>query len=629
MPKDAHLQDELQKRIQKSMWLIGIISFFFLILFIRLFYLQVVQAETNIRLSKENQMQLKTIKASRGLIFDRNGVVLARNRPSYSICILPFKMDKKVDIVANLLNIRDRNNHPIFDSLELTKRIKNAKKRRFDATRLKEDISIDIVSIIEEHSMELPGIIVKTEARREYPLGKMAFHVLGYMSEIPETIFDSLKEIGYHYGDNIGQAGIEKQYETILRGKDGLEYIEVNAYGRSLGTIEHMPHKDPISGNTLYLSIDSRLQKVAYEVFPDTLKGAAVAINPKNGEVLAMYSSPSIDPNIFSLAATLRSKSWAETSHDPNKPLNNRATSGTYPPGSTFKIVSALAGLDCGKINPKAFMHRSCTGAFKYGNRIAHCWKVKGHGRLRLHDALKVSCNIYFYQLGLKVGDEIINSYATRLGLGQYTGIDLPHERQGWLSGEEAYNIRFAQKGWKWTRGLVLDLAIGQAQIFTPLQLSMMVGAIGNRNAVYKPSILKEERSHGGIVIRQVKPEIKHELNISDSIIEIIQLAMEDVIVGAGGTGRRARVSGIRVGGKSGSAENPHGEKTHGLFVACAPLDDPVIAAAVVVENAGHGGTVAAPVVGGILRYYFAETEEGKELVEYYSQKKDKEKRRL
>ena len=629
MPKDAHLQDELQQRMQKSMWLIGIISFFFLILFIRLFYIQVVRAETNIRLSKENQMQLKTIKASRGLVFDRNGVVLARNRPSYSICILPFNMDKKVDLIANLLKIHDKNNQPIFDSLELTKRITMARKRRFDATRLKEDVSIDIVSVVEEHSMELPGIIVKTEARREYPLGRMTFHALGYMSEIPEVIFDSLKELGYHYGDNIGQAGIEKQHESTLRGKDGLEYIEVNAYGRSLGPIEHMPRKDPIAGNSLYLTIDSRLQQVAFEAFPDTLKGAVVALNPQNGEVLAMLSSPSIDPNIFSLAATLRSKSWAETSRDPNKPLNNRATSGTYPPGSSFKLVSALAGIDCGKINPNAFMPRSCTGAYKFGNRIAHCWKEKGHGRLKLHDALKVSCNIYFYQLGIKVGDEIINSYSTQLGLGQYTQIDLPQERQGWLSGEDAYNKKFAKKGWKWTKGLVLDLAIGQAQIFTPLQLAMMVGALGNRRAVYKPFILKEERSLDGIVIRQVKPEIKHELGISDSIMEIIQRAMEDVIVGTGGTGRRARVPGISVGGKSGSAENPHGEKTHGLFIACAPLDNPVIAVAAVVENAGHGGTVAAPIIGSILRYFFAETEEGKELVEYYFQKKNEEKNHL
>ncbi len=621
MPKSAQQQDELHDRTQKSLWLSGIVTFFFLILFIRIFYLQVIQAETNIRLSKENQMQLKTLKAPRGMLYDRNGEVLARNRPSYSLGILPYTMKKEVDVVANLLKIRDKDSLPIFDSLVLAKRIKKAMYRRFDVTRLKEDISIDIVSIIEEHSMELPGILVQTEARREYPLGPVSFHVLGYMSEIPEAIFDSLKELGYRYGDNIGQAGIEKQYESIIHGKDGLEYIEVNAYGRSLGPIAHMPRIDPLPGNSMYLTIDARLQRVAQEAFPDTCKGAVVAINPQNGEVLAMYSNPSVDPNIFSLAATLRSKSWAQAARDPNLPLNNRATNGTYPPGSTFKVVSALAGMGCGKINPKAFMPRSCTGAYRIGNRVAHCWNLKGHGRLKIREALKVSCNIYFYQLGLKVGDRIINYYAENLGLGQITGIDLPNERKGWLSGEEAYNIRFAKRGWKWTKGLVLDLAIGQTQLVTPLQLALMCGGLGNGDVIYTPFLLKEERSYDGIVIRQLEKHVRYSLNIDADLKKTLHEAMEDVIVAAGGTGRRARVLGMRVGGKSGSAENPHGEKTHGLFIACAPIDNPVISVAAVVENAGHGGRVAAPIVGSILRYFFAETEEGRRLVEEYSQK--------
>jgi penicillin-binding protein 2 len=309
---------------------------------------------------------------------------------------------------------------------------------------------------------------------------------------------------------------------------------------------------------------------------------------------------------------------------DSNLPLNNRATSGTYPPGSTFKLVSSLAGMGCGKINPKAYMKRACTGSFRIGNRIAHCWNLKGHGRLKLREALKVSCNIYYYQLGLRVGDKIINYYAENLGLGQYTGIDLPSEKKGWLSGEEAYNKRFKKRGWKWTRGLVLDLAIGQTQLVTPLQLALMVGGLGNGDVIYTPYLLWEERSYDGIVIRQKEPHVQYSLNLDSDMKKILHQAMEDVIVAAGGTGRRARVPDVRVGGKSGSAENPHGEKTHGLFVAVAPLDKPVIAVAAVVENAGHGGTVAGPIVGDILRYFFAETEEGKKLVEKYNRKNPK-----
>ena len=625
MPTRIHFQDDSQERLYKSLCIIGTISFGFLILCIRLFFIQVIQAYINTRLSEENQMQLSRLKAPRGLILDRNGVVLARNRPSYSICILPYKMNKKVDIVTNLLKIRDNHGLPIFDSLTLIQRIKKAKYRRFDATSLKEDISIDLVSVIEEHSMELPGIIVETEARREYPLGPASFHVLGYMSEIPESIFDSLKEIGYFYGDKIGKSGIEKQYEEFFHGKDGIEYIEVNAFGRSLGPIEHMPRRDPIPGNNLYLNIDARLQEQTYKAFPDTLKGAVVVLNPENGEILAIYSSPSVDPNIFSLAATLRAKSWAKTALDPNLPLNNRAISGEYPPGSTFKPVSGLAGVDSKNVNPDAYMNRPCTGAFRIGSRVAHCWKLSGHGKLKLRDAVKVSCNIYFYQLGLLTGDKIINSYAQKLGMGQITGIDLPHEKKGYLSGEEAHNERHKSKilagkqGWTWTRGLLLDLAIGQAQVFTPLQMALMVGGLGNGNFIYKPFVLKEQRSIDGTVIKQNKPEILHTLNFEPEALEVIQLALEDVVIGAGGTGRRVRVPGIRVGGKSGSAENPHGDKTHGVFIACAPLEKPVIAVSAVVENAGHGGTVAAPIIGNILRYYFSETEEGKKLVALYS----------
>lgn len=615
MPKLAHFQDELQDRIQKSYWLITIISFFIGILLLRLFYIQVIQAEVNIRLSRENQMRLKILKAPRGLIYDRNGVVLARNRPSYAIGIIPAQVKKDVDIVYNLLRIKDSGQQPVFDSLELVENIRRAKYRRFEFTRLKEDVSIDIVSIIEEHSMELPGITVQTEARREYPLGATTFHVLGYMSEIPESQFEMLKDSGYSYGDKIGKDGIEKQYESVFRGKDGREYIEVNAYGRSLGTVENIPRELPVSGNDVYLTLDARLQEVAAQAFPDTSKGAVVAINPQNGEVLIMYSSPSLDPNIFSLSSILRSQSWTEIERDPDLPLNNRATNGLYPPGSTFKLVSGLAGLGSGKVHPGAYMPRGCTGAYRIGTRVAHCWYGKGHGMLRIRDAMKVSCNVYFYQLGLRVGDDIINSYAQQLGLGQYTGIDLPHEKKGWLSGEEAYNIRFAKRGWKWTQGLVLDLAIGQAQTLTPIQLALMVGALGNGKVLYKPFLLKEERSADGSVVQQYQPCVKQVLSFDSTDLSVIQLSMEDVISSPGGTGRRARVAGVRVGGKSGSAENPHGEQTHGVFVACAPLQNPVIAIAVVVENAGHGGTVAAPIVGEILRYYFLETEEGKQFV--------------
>jgi penicillin-binding protein 2 len=608
------IQDEQQIRYQKSYLLIGVVTFFFLILVLRLIYIQIIQAELNIRLSKENAMRLKVIVPPRGKIFDRNGEVLARNRPSYSICLLPYKLRNREQVVNSLCMIRDTQGSQVFDSTELESYINQARSRRFDVTRLKEDVSLDLVSVVEEHSMELPGVLVETESRREYTLGKSVFHVVGYMGEIPEEEFSDFREKGYHYGDLIGKSGIEREFERVFRGKCGQEYIEVNAYGKSLGPIPNIPRLDPESGNDVYLTIDSRLQKVADLVFPDTLKGAVVALDPRNGEVLLMFSSPSVDPNIFSMATSLRSKNWLSIATDPNLPLNNRAISGTYTPGSTFKLITSVAGVESGLIEPESYMPTGCKGAYRIGSRVAHCWKLSGHGSLNMIGAVQHSCNIYFYQAGLKLGDANINEYARMFGLGSITGIELAGERSGWLSGEEEYNRRFARRGWKWTRGLVLDMAIGQTQVVTPLQLALMAGGLGNSEFLYKPFLVKEERDWNGNVIARQSPEIKSRLELKQKTRDMIHEALA-AVVRPGGTGTRAAVPGITVGGKTGSAENPHGDLTHALFIACAPVKNPVISIAVVVENAGHGGSVAAPIAGDVLRYFFAETEEGKKVM--------------
>jgi penicillin-binding protein 2 len=609
------LQDEQQEKSFKSIVLTIAISLFVILLIARMFYVQVINGEINIRLSKENAMRLKNIFPPRGRIYDRNGEVLARNRPSYSICVLPYKLKNRKQVLASLCQVKDSLGVNIFDSTELDQTIRKAMFRRFDFTRLKEDVSLDLVSIIEEHSMELPGITVETESRREYTLGPSAFHVLGYMSEIPETDYDSLKEQGYLYGDLIGKSGIERQYETTVRGTSGHEYIEVNAYGKSLGPIGNIPRVNPVPGHDIYLTIDARLQKVADLAFEDTLKGAVVAIDPRSGEVLLMMSNPSVDPNIFSMSTSLRSKNWGEIATDPSLPLNNRAIGGTYTPGSTFKLISSLSGLESGKLTKDSRMPSPCHGFYRIGSRVAHCWKPSGHGSMNLIGAVQQSCNVYFYQVGLRLGDKVINKYAQMLGLGAITGIDLPGERPGWLSGEEAYNKRFANRKWRWTAGLVLDLAIGQTQVVTPLQLALMVGGLANTRALYKPFLVKEERSEDGAVLRQTRSELKSALNFESTTVDALREALESVIK-AGGTGGRAAVPGVPVGGKTGSAENPQGDLTHALFVAVAPVQNPVIAIAVVVENAGHGGSIAAPIGGEVLRYFFAETDEGKRIVE-------------
>lgn len=617
MSSVTHLQDDLQDRNTKSVFIAIALAFLFFILILRLVYLQVIQADINIRLSKENSMRLRVIIPPRGCMYDRNGEMLSRNRPAYSLCVLPSQLKRKKEVIARLCAIVDSTGAPVFDSTELAIAIKKAYSRRFDATRLKEDISFDLISIVEEHAMELPGIFVAAESRREYPLGPGAFHVLGYMGEIPEENFDTLKKQGYNYGDLIGKSGIERQYETVMRGTCGREYIEVDAYGKNIGPLPDIPRIEPIPGNSLYLTLDARLQRKAVEAFPDSLKGAVVALDPRNGEVLVMLSSPSVDPNIFSMAGSIRSKNWNAVATDTALPLNNRATCGTYSPGSTFKLVSALAGLESGFLTATTRMPVSCRGSFKFGNRIAHCWQEKGHGSLDLISAIQQSCNVYFYQVGLHAGDAVINRYASMLGFGSLTGIDLPIEKEGWLSGEAAYNEKFKARRWVWSKGQVLDLAIGQAQVVTPLQLALMVGGLGNSASLYRPYLVKEERSRDGIVVKQYYPKLLDTLNFKPSTVDVLHTAMRRVVE-PGGTGGQAAVKDIPVGGKTGSAQNPQGEKTHALFVACAPIDNPAIAIAVVVENAGHGGSVAAPIAGAVLRCFFDETEEGKAIAKKY-----------
>lgn len=625
MPFGKRLQDDQQERRVKSFLLSVFVFLCFVVLMLRLVHIQIIEADVSIRLSNENSMRQKVIVPPRGRIYDRNGEVLARNRPSYSICVLPSKLRDRKKVVEALCRIRDVDGEAVFDSTELAEQIQRAFSRRFDITRIKEDVSIEVVSIVEEHSMELPGIIVETESRREYPLGEAAFHVVGYMGEIPEKEFDSLKTRDYFWGDLIGRSGLERQYESIMRGRCGRRYVEVNAYGQSLGPITDIPRIDPVPGNDLYLTLDARLQKVAAEAFPDSLKGAIVALDPRNGEVLVMFSNPSIDANIFSAASSVRSKTWAEVATDGNLPLNNRAISGTYPPGSTFKPLSGIAGLATQKVTRDTRMPVSCRGSYRFGNRVARCWNAGGHGNVNYISAMQHSCNVYFYQLGLRVGDELINHYARMFCLGQITGIDLPGEKDGYLSGEEAYNRRFAKRGWRWTQGLVLDLAIGQQQVLTPLQLALMVGGMGNGESIYQPHILKEERSGDGSVVSQKSASVLSRLKVDDYSIRVTHEAM-NAVVNPGGTGWRAGVQGVPVGGKTGSAQNPHGDLSHALFVGVAPLDNPVIAIAVVVENAGGGGAVAAPVAGDVLRYFFSETEEGKSISEKYNPGKDSKK---
>ena len=579
----------------------------------RLFYLQVVQGSYHEKLSEQNSMRLQIVHAPRGLILDRNGAILARNRPSYQVAIMPTELKEPQRVFENLMRFRDSTGTRVFDSALVTWSLERGRWKKFQPLVILEDASPEVVAMVEEHQLDLRGVVTVSESRRSYPFGPNAAHVLGYMDEIKEQELEAFKETGefhgdsvpYLKGDRIGRKGLEKTYERFFHGRDGVHYIKVNAFGKEMEVIREMPQINPVPGVNLVTTLDMELQCLAESLMTDTVKGAVVAIDPRNGEILVMASSPRMDGNIFSLSREGRSKEWAKLALDAAMPLNNRATVGGYEPGSTFKGVVSLAALRSGKVRPGDYMPKACVGGYRFGNRFWKCWNPKGHGSVNLIDAFTESCDAYYYQTGLIIGMEIINSVAREFGLGAKTGIDLDEERMGELIDSAGYTRKFKRRGWTWTRGLVLNLSIGQGQITTPLQLANYAAGLANGKYLYRPHLMKEIRDRRGNVLQRREPEVISVLQISDEDHAAILRAMDQVVNDPRGTGGRAKVEGVIVGGKTGSAENPHGGKTHALFIGAAPLYQPELAIAVVLENVGHGGTFAAPIAGEIFKRYF------------------------
>ncbi len=585
---------------------INIIAFSVLIL--RLLQLQYFDFENNLKKAEENRIRKVNVKASRGYILDRNGIVLVRNRPSYQISLLynGLKTKENRDSVFNrLLRITDAKGKRLLDSAALHFSFERGRWQKFRYQRLMEDAAPEVVALFEERAEELPGIEILVESRRDYPFGSQGAHIFGYTGEISEKELELPENAHYVMGDRIGKKGLEFSYEKEFRGKNGSRHVEVNAMGREMGPVAGMPFEKPVSGNALVTTIDWRIQQVAEAAIPENLKGAVVALNPQNGEIYAMVSRPPLDPNIFSLEKRELHKAWASVALDTAKPLTNRAISGVYPPASVFKVITAAAGLE-DNVFTEHTRYKSCLGGFRFGSRYAKCWRAAGHGVLNVVGALRESCDVFFYQAGLDVGSRRISDMGKRFGLGSALGVDIPGERSGLLIDSATYEKWFERRGWKWSAGEILNIAIGQgALLVTPLQQTAMVGALAWGNGVYKPHFLKEITSPDGEVLIKFKREKVAEGQVLEHTRKIVLKGLDEVVNSPYGTGRRAIVPGIRVGGKTGSAENPHGEKTHAWFAAVAPLDNPEIAVGVVLENAGGGGAMAAPIAQKILKAYF------------------------
>ena len=586
-----------------------------IVLLCRLYSLQHTHYDENFKRSEKNRLRRVELVAERGYIYDRNGEVLVRNRPSFQIALqalhLPRKKEGRDSVFNLLLGIKDKNGARVFDSLSLDTAFQRTRWIKNRPIRILEDASPEQVAVIEEHSSELPGVVTLTESRRDYPYGTLASHVLGYTSEISEEQLKLPAFEGNSQGDRIGQKGLEQEYDAEFRGKNGVKLVEVNAFGREVGSPRAVEGMAPVPGYHLVSTIDLKLQKAAEAAIPDSVRGALVAIDPRNGEILAMVSSPRLDPNIFSLKKRERNKGWAQVALDSLRPLTNRAVSGVYPPASVFKLVTAGAGLESGILSESKYYPKSCTGGFQYGVRYQKCWGV--HGNLNVVNAIRLSCDVFFYQAGLEIDMARINEFARRFGYGEEPlGIDIPGEKSGWLPDSASFNARNKRVGWRWARGLILNLSIGQGQLVTPLQQATFIGSLATNKGVYRPHFMKELRDSQGNVVRRYEPEIIRSGKMKPETHRVLLAAMDSVVNHPGGTGKRGAIPGIRVGAKTGSGEWKKGEKTHAWYAAVAPLYDPQIAVAVILEAAGGGGSKAAPVARKVLMAYFGLDEEEK-----------------
>jgi penicillin-binding protein 2 len=468
-------------------------------------------------------------------------------------------------------------------------------KSRFTAVKVKRDIDFGTLSSVEEHMFELPGVSYDVESKRIYVGPARASHLLGYCKEIGETQMAKLGE-RYKFGDLIGFSGIEASYEQFLRGEKGKEFISVNAKGQVIGGYNGGKEDvAPREGFDLILSADFGLQAYA-ESLMTGYKGSLVAIDPQDGGILAMVSTPDYDPSVFS--GVTSPDEWNTLNDNPDKPLFNRATMTLYPPGSTFKMVLAAAALEDGIIDKN--WRVTCPGGFRFGNRFFKCTHV--HGSVNVVDAIEESCNTFFYQLILKVGLDRWSEYARKFGFGKKTLIDIDEEVAGLIPSMSYYDRAYG-KG-RWTQGLVVNLGIGQGELgASPLQMAQYAAVLANGGTIHQPRIVHYIRNKATKRIEEIS-HTSSDIGISPKVMALLREGMRRCVeVSPGGTGSLARIPGIVVAGKTGTAENPHGED-HAWFVGFAPFDHPRIAVACIVENAGFGGTKAAPICGQVMQRY-------------------------
>ncbi|HMB34667.1 MAG TPA: penicillin-binding protein 2 [Methylomirabilota bacterium] len=558
----------------------------------QLWYLQVLEGGKLQEMSERNRIRIRPVAAPRGILFDRNGMPLVDNRPAFTLSLIPREIDDRDTVIARLSVLLKI---PLSDLQEALDRVP---PDSFRPVRVRRGLTLEEVTKVEERKLELPGVVVEVEPQRVYPTSTFAAHLLGYVREVSD---DQMKQGRYRRGDMIGQSGLERLLDEYLRGRDGGERIEVDAVGRP---VQVMRREEPDPGAQVVTTVDRRIQEAAERAMAGR-SGAVVVMDPRNGDVLAMTSSPAFE--LDRLAGNLDKDEWLKVIRDPLTPLMNRALQSQYAPGSVFKVVVAAAGLQEGSLTPMDRIY--CNGEFHLGQWTFKDWKEGGHGHVDTRSALIHSCNIFFYQAGLKVGPAAIARYAEAFGLGSPSGIDLGGEKPGLVPFVDG---RRRVDGRKWQAGDTVNMSIGQGQVLvTPMQVARMMSAVANGGVLWRPRLVQRVERVDGTLAYSSASKMTGRVDLSPIVWAFLRHALSGV-VNEGGTGGAARIPGIDVAGKTGTAQSINKSdaakgQDHAWFASFAPVQDPEVVVVVLVERGGKGGQVAAPIARQIYQAIFLE----------------------
>jgi penicillin-binding protein 2 len=583
------------------------------LLALRFAYLQLYQHDYYRTKAEDNRISVVPLVPNRGLIVDRNGVVLARNESQYTLEINPQKAGNVEAVIAELAKVIDVQQRDRSRFRKLRSEIKGA-----DSLPIRTRLSDDEVARFAANAYRFPGVEIKARLFRSYPMGELASHALGYIGRISDKDLERLEAEGvqanYKGSDFIGKSGIEGSYERELHGTTGSAQVEIDASGRGIRTLESSP---PTSGNNLALTLDIKLQQVAETAF-GKFRGALVAIEPATGGVLALVSKPGYDPNLF--VDGIDAAAWEALNNDPDKPLNNRALTGAYPPGSTFKPFMAVMALELGRRTPEYTISDPGFFALPGVSHRWRDWKVGGHGAVNLHRSIVISCDTYYYGVANDTDIDALHGFLTQFGFGQPTGIDIDGERGGLLPSREWKRKRFKTAvEQKWYPGDSVSVGIGQGyNLATPVQLAFATSILANNGVVYKPHIVRDVVDARTGETRAVEPQPARTMKVNPKWIELVKAAMVDVTKPGGTAARSAAGAQYAYGAKTGTAQvvamkqnEKYDEKKvaerhrdHSLFIAFAPAVAPKIALGILVENGGHGSATAAPIARVVLDYY-------------------------